>query len=997
MLLLALAAHAAPYRMGHHHAEFRWETLETRFFRVHYPSRRGERALSTERTAAEVARVADELLLRLSALTDWVPDGVIHVVVSDEAEGMTAYTLPHWRWIVLSADPGVDVLRLRGRSEVSWIQEALAHELGHVVGHSKAGALPPSASYGLEGAGTAERGRLGAGASVVLAPIEPYGWSEGAAELWSDRLGLTRPSAGRHATVHTSALEGRLLDWDEWLVSVDKGDLLDAERAYQQGYAFARWLMERTGRDVFLEVAESTGLRYPLSWTARFGQVAGEPARQLWARWRASAHAEAAAQQARRRALGLCEGRELERWTGSWTEQDLALLDRWMERSARDREEARESTGSYELFPRASPDGRWVVQGKVGWINVWRGAPGDWPSEGDALSVRDERASATSVWLPASFGSPASFVPGQDALVLAAPEDAHRSRLLPSPRDPWTRLYQVELTPQTRRVRHRGGQIELEQLRGPPSRLRRRMHPIPGTLRARDPAVSPDGQRLAYLSYGDGTTNLVVSQLDGSSPRALSSFSSGEWLQHPSWSPDGRSLVVSLQHDLWTVEVETGQWTRLTDRPEDELDAVWAHDGIWFATEVDGVQEIVRLDPASGRLVQQTRTTGGAHTPWPLPDGSLLYSAYTAYGMKAMRVPASELLASPIGQVMPMSRALPVAPAPLPPAPAPRPYRSWRSLLVPALAPVLRVDGDEAGPRPLGGAHLRVRDAIERVDLYGYGLLGQDLAGSAQLTWRGLPPELTLFAAGSLASRAEGRSGAGSVGLELAQRVRDHVWVGLSAERWATSHTSGEDVRSVRAHAQLVLGRSLSRSDLRGLQTHLQLTHAWSSTEWNRLVWESEGRTALPWSIGPLAEHHLRLEGSLFLGWTDRPVSPDEQLYAGGDLPGALRLGYGTPSVPLPGFAPYALGDEILGVGRSTLLVPVAARLRTSVGPLYLQALALGVGLGAAATPTLGVGEGTAELRLSALLFDSPWDSVVRGAWALGARPRLYLGLGTDF
>jgi hypothetical protein len=1016
MLLLALLAHAAPYRTGHHHAEFRWQTLQTRFFRVHYPSRRGPRALQTERTAAEVARVADELLLQLSAVTEWVPDGLIHVVVSDEAEGMTAYTLPHWRWIVLSADPGVDVLRLRGRASVSWVQESLAHELGHVVGHSKAGALPPSASYGLEGAGAIELGRLGVGLSVVAGPAEPYGWSEGAAELWSEPLGLTQPTPGRRATVHTSALEGRLLEWDELLVSVDKGDLLDAERAYQQGYAFARWLMEQTGRDVFLGVAESAGLRYPLSWTARFGEVAGEPARLLWARWRARAHADAVALQARRRALGLCEGRELEAWSGSWTEQDLAALDPWMSRPQRDREEARESTGSFELYPRTSPDGRWVAQGKVGWMNVWRGDPRDWPSEGDHTALREERARATSVWIPADFGAPASFVPGRDALVVVAPEDAHRSRLSPAPRDPWSRLYLVDLSPQPRRVRHRGGHLALEDLGGRAAQIRRRMSPVAGTLRARDPAVSPDGQRLAFLAYGDGTTNLVVSQLDGARPRALSAFTGGEWLQHPSWSPDGRSLVVSLQQggrpDLWTIEVETGRWTRLTDSPEDELDPVWARDGIWFATEVDGVQEIVRLDPRGHALVQQTRTTGGAHSPWPLPDGSLLYTAYTAYGMKAMLVPAPELLALPLGQAAPPSTAPPVATAPLPPPTEPRPYRSWRSVLVPAVAPLLRLDADEAGLRPLAGAHVRVRDAIERVDLYGFGLLGQDLAGTAQLTWRGLPPELVLYAAGSLSSRPEGRSGAGAAGVELTQRLRDGVWAGLAAERWATSHPGGEGIRSVRAHAQLVLGQAPSRGARRAAHLYLRLTHAWSETQWNRLSGEGEARTVLPWSVGPLAEHRLRLEGSLFLGWTDRPVSPDEQLYVGGDLPGALRLGFGPPSVSLPGFAPYALGDEILGVARSTLLVPVAPRLRTSVGPLYLQELALGAGLGAAATPTVGLGEGIAELRLSALLFDTPWDGLLRAAWGVGdpgiselgerisappGGPRLHLGLGTAF
>ena len=105
---LAPAAAAEPYRGDHHHADQRWATLETRFFRIHHVVDGVGRAPAT---AARIARVADALALRISAATGWIPRGPYHIVVTDEADGMTAYTLPPWGWIVLSADSGADAKR----------------------------------------------------------------------------------------------------------------------------------------------------------------------------------------------------------------------------------------------------------------------------------------------------------------------------------------------------------------------------------------------------------------------------------------------------------------------------------------------------------------------------------------------------------------------------------------------------------------------------------------------------------------------------------------------------------------------------------------------------------------------------------------------------------------------------------------------------------------------------------------------------------------------
>ena len=55
-----------------------------------------------------------------------------------------------------------------------------------------------------------------------------------------------------------------------------------------------------------------------------------------------------------------------------------------------------------------------------------------------------------------------------------------------------------------------------------------------------DPAISPDGQRVAFVRGGDG---LFVIDADGGNERRL--YSGGEELRAPAWSPDGQFIVFS--------------------------------------------------------------------------------------------------------------------------------------------------------------------------------------------------------------------------------------------------------------------------------------------------------------------------------------------------------------------------------------------------------------------------------------------------------------------
>ncbi|MDX9910848.1 MAG: DPP IV N-terminal domain-containing protein [Phycisphaerales bacterium] len=74
------------------------------------------------------------------------------------------------------------------------------------------------------------------------------------------------------------------------------------------------------------------------------------------------------------------------------------------------------------------------------------------------------------------------------------------------------------------------------------------------------PAISPDGSHVAFTSNRTGNWDVFVMPVEGGRPVQITSDKGHEL--HPSWSPDGRTLVfcrlgvVSGRWEMWTVNLE---------------------------------------------------------------------------------------------------------------------------------------------------------------------------------------------------------------------------------------------------------------------------------------------------------------------------------------------------------------------------------------------------------------------------------------------------------
>ena len=80
----------------------------------------------------------------------------------------------------------------------------------------------------------------------------------------------------------------------------------------------------------------------------------------------------------------------------------------------------------------------------------------------------------------------------------------------------------------------------------------------------RDPVWSADGKRLAWCSDKSGEYQLVIHSLEDRRERVIPLEKNPSFYFHLTWSPDGRSLVLSNKHNelLW-VDAESGEVRRI--------------------------------------------------------------------------------------------------------------------------------------------------------------------------------------------------------------------------------------------------------------------------------------------------------------------------------------------------------------------------------------------------------------------------------------------------
>ncbi len=144
------------------------------------------------------------------------------------------------------------------------------------------------------------------------------------------------------------------------------------------------------------------------------------------------------------------------------------------------------------------------------------------------------------------------------------------------------------------------------------------------------PAWSPDGQRLAYVSFETKHSAIYVQLVSSGERRQVSARAGINGA--PAWSPDGKKLALTLgggsgNLDIYVLDLETQALTRLTDDPAIDTEPEWAPDGhsIYFTSDRAGSPQIYQIGVQAGARPKRL-TFGGSYSARPRvsADGTLL-------------------------------------------------------------------------------------------------------------------------------------------------------------------------------------------------------------------------------------------------------------------------------------------------------------------------------------------------------------------------------------
>lgn len=143
------------------------------------------------------------------------------------------------------------------------------------------------------------------------------------------------------------------------------------------------------------------------------------------------------------------------------------------------------------------------------------------------------------------------------------------------------------------------------------------------------PRFSPTGERVLYTSYETGVPQIMVLDV-GTVTRSRLPVAAEAVTFAPRFSPDGRTVVYSLttgaNTDLYSMDVATGQSTRLTSTPSIETAPSFSPDGskIVFESDRSGTQQLYVMPATGGEATRISFGQGRYGTPVWSPRGDLV-------------------------------------------------------------------------------------------------------------------------------------------------------------------------------------------------------------------------------------------------------------------------------------------------------------------------------------------------------------------------------------
>lgn len=654
--------------VAQNHPELEWEVLETDHFRVVYHE-------GLETTARRAAAIAEAAWQPVTELYDYEPSGPVRLILKDYDDYANGAAYFYHDAIEIWTSPLEHDYELRGTSD--WLRNVITHEFVHIVslGAARKGSQRVPAYFLEYFAYKAETNRddilTGAPDRLTLAPLAntvvPMWFAEGVAQYQTQMVRHDRWDSHRDMILRTAVLDSTLLSLDDMGVFHKRG--FGNEFVYDHGYGFVSYIATTYGDTALAQICRQIGRWHTSSIDAALQRVTGRAASQLWQDWRDDMHQRYAQQVQRFGTL-----REGERLTETGFSNTRPVFSPTGDRIAY------LSTGTRHYGPHAlvvrdlSSDDDEVITAGVASVP-------DWDPDGDRLLFVRKQASD-------KYGSRRADVYEHD---LSAAKRGWLGNAL------WTvpAMAGVYLPDDPR-------QQQLTE-----------------SQRALYPAVSPDGNQLAFVRIGANGASLAVADRDGSNVRDVLVFTDMTQLYTPRWSPDGQQIVLSWarggQRDIGLVDVHAPDGIQpLVASKGTDRDPVWSADGteVLFVSDVSGVFNVYALDVSSQAVQQITNVQGGAFFPTVNGAGQVVYAGYSSDGFHLYSIDRDAGSTISDGETFAGTVGMPVSQAPLM-AGTPTPY--GMEMLRTTVMPRLSIDKG----RVKAGAYFGTQDALDKQSIFG--------------------------------------------------------------------------------------------------------------------------------------------------------------------------------------------------------------------------------------------------------------------------------------
>lgn len=635
LIVLTPAPAEAKLAFFRNYPDLKWNVIRTEHFNVFYPESvnpDSKHYINADFTARKTAFIAEEMYPLVCGQFNYYLDETVNIVMLDQTDTLTGYTVPNFDWIVVSARHSDLLWRLRGHHD--WLRNVMYHEFAHVVS-LKADQVFAEESFGAvlqanwyDGRGAFDvtgdnQADLGVSvdvrASVFLGTGDPWFWVEGGAEYYTQVAGINTWTANRDMRMRMDTLDGWLLNFDDMGDYMGSNGGFDGNRHYLSGYSFALYLEERFGEGVYQSFALKRDEKgWSPNWLSVIEDTLNISADELhadWKTWAMEKYQKVADQVMEDPAIGTAVGYDLPYWHKDSPEALENLVHVKTFKGAakykwrRDRESA---SGLYSWGSRFSPDGKWYARSVRGRGTFWSIGENDLLPFSDTRSYGDfDLADAhffkttvqTGVVPVADMGF-IDFAPDSSKVLTICNEDSARTKMeslnATASEDyinmdgyDWHTLCYVDLTAaeaEGRRLyeEYWGDLDPMAENARNYERLRRGLDKDKTEYEKAIKDKKKTGPKSKLIHWQQWLnpkyTNKTFLEFVGADSKGKANPDLRR-AAYPAWSPDGRTIAFAKYddgtHNLWTVDFETGETKELT-RWEDgtRIEVIdWSPDG----------------------------------------------------------------------------------------------------------------------------------------------------------------------------------------------------------------------------------------------------------------------------------------------------------------------------------------------------------------------------------------------------------------------------------